>query len=142
MDEPDETLTGRTSAIRDAGTRGDVRELARQVEALVRASERQTGASRVWRALGGIAAGVALSIAGWALTLAQTAAVDHERVDALAAVDARHDERIDAVASEVAEVRREVVSTSATLVEVRAALVDVRDELRALRRETAERSRQ
>lgn len=140
-DALDDEPTGRTIAIRDAGKRGDVRELAHQVELLVRASERSTGASRVWRWLGGIAAGVALSIAGWALALAQDAAVDHDRLGAEIVEGDRQGARLDAVSAEVGVVRREAASTIATLVEVRAALVDVRDELRALRRETAERER-
>lgn len=41
---------------------------------------RSEGSAKVWRAGGGIAATVALAIAGWAVTLGSQASADHDRV--------------------------------------------------------------
>jgi hypothetical protein len=147
-DDDDREPTGRTMKIREAGARGDVRELARAVErmqrsidALGKSEERRAGAATVWRWAGGIAATIAIAIGSAALGLAQDAAVDHDRLGAEIARGDREQTRLDGIASDLGDVRRDQAGTSATLVEVRTAIVDVRDEVRALRREVAERDR-
>lgn len=56
-----------------------------KVEALTTKENQREGSSRLWRWAGGVAAGVAISLGGSALTLARDAAVDHERVVAVQA---------------------------------------------------------
>jgi hypothetical protein len=147
-DDEDREPTGRTMQIRAAGARGDVAELARALERMQRSIDKlgeteakRAGASTVWRWAGGIAATVAIAIGSAALGLAQDAAVDHDRLGAEIARGDREQTRVDGLASDLGEVRRDQAGTSATLVEVRTAIVDVRDEVRALRREVAERDR-
>lgn len=53
------------------------------VNRIRRKLDRAEGAAWVWRALGGLAATVAIGLGTWGLVYAQQAAVDHERVDRL-----------------------------------------------------------
>lgn len=57
--------------------------LTLQIQDLAKREQQREGASKVWRWAGSLAAAVALSLGSAALTLAQTAAVDHERVNTL-----------------------------------------------------------
>jgi len=144
IDDPDDTPTGRTLALVARVEGGDMRPLAhelgsqrRLLESLLRDRTRAEGAAWVVRALGGVAAAVAITLAGYALSLAQTAAVDHERVtrlrqdaDALTVASAEHRTQISAA-------QRDAAGAAATLLEVRSALLDLRTEMREMRREVA-----
>lgn len=55
------------------------------VRRLEKRQQRADGAATVWRGLGGLAVTVALALAGWGVTYAQQAAVDHVRVERLEA---------------------------------------------------------
>jgi len=58
-------------------------EVQTQLKELSTKENQREGASRWWRAAGAFAATAALSAAGYALTLATSAAADHERVNIL-----------------------------------------------------------
>lgn len=143
-----DTPTSRTIAIREAGARGDVAELARQVEALVAAEHERRGVEKerarsatLYRLAGGLLASLAITMGGRALILAQDAAIDHQRLGALTTA---HEAHVAlpmhyGTAEQIARVRGESNVTAATLVEVRDALVQLREEMRELRRETASR---
>lgn len=133
--------TGRTMAIRTAGERGDVAALAKAVENLVRAEDRRAGATLVWRALGGAAATIAISLGGWALALGQDAAVDHDRLGRVVVDVEGHAERLDAQARALSLVERDAAAQTATQVALARAVGDLTTEVRELRRELAERDR-
>lgn len=77
----DDDDTGRMRLLHLADSGSELAPIARELSRLVAAADRERGARIVWRGLGGIAATIALAIAGWALQLGQTAATDHERLD-------------------------------------------------------------
>ena len=66
------------------------------------------GAATVWRWLGGLAAGLAITIAGYATTLAQQAAIDHEVV-------ARHEREIYGVSADLDAIRSQLAAMTAIL---------------------------
>lgn len=140
-DIEDAEPTGRTMAIRSAGDRGDVRELARVIEDLVRSDvERRRDekkAALLWRTLGGAGVTVAIALGSWGLAIGQTTAVDHQRLDALSEDVRDHRSMTGHPGSlaMVSEARRDAASTAATLVEVSVALRDLRTEVRDLRGE-------
>lgn len=83
-DRDDLPDTGRV-ALQQRAASGD--PVAKALDQILADREREEGAERErernanrWRALGGLAAGAALSLAGYALTLAQTASQDHLEV--------------------------------------------------------------
>lgn len=54
-----------------------------RVAHIERAQSEERGSRKVWRVLGSAAAAIAISIGGYAATVAQTASSDHTRLDAL-----------------------------------------------------------
>lgn len=80
---PDPTDAGRLLAVaaRLEARLSTIDELKQSVDELSKSEQRRGGAANVWRALGTIAAGVAITIGGAALTLAFQASADHERVE-------------------------------------------------------------
>ena len=78
------------------------------VLSLRKEATRREGASTVWRLLGGAAATVALAIAGYAVALAQQAAVDHEVV-------VRHERTLDGQGEQLAQIREEQAAQTALL---------------------------
>ncbi len=66
------------------------------------------GRAAVWRWLGALAAGVAITLAGWALVFARDAAVDHEIV-------ARHDRELDEVHVDLVAIRTAIAANTAIL---------------------------
>lgn len=71
-------------------------------------AKRREGAATVWRTLGGLAAASALALAGWAVALAQQAAVDHEVV-------ARHERQLDGNAEQLSQIRSELAAQTALM---------------------------
>lgn len=71
-------------------------------------SKKAEGAANVWRALGGIAATIAIAMAGAALTYAQQAAVDHEIVT-------RHEREIDGVRHDLDTIQSQLAAMTAIL---------------------------
>ncbi len=71
-------------------------------------AKRAEGAANVWRTLGGIAATVAIILAGAALSYAQQAAVDHEVV-------ARHEREIDASRETLSHIQQQLSTMTAIL---------------------------
>lgn len=133
--------TGRTIAIRTAGSMGDIGALAKAVEDLVRAQDRRDGATLVWRTLGGAAATIAIALGGWALALGQDAAVDHDRLGRVVVDVEGHADRLDAHAASIARIERDAAAQTATQVALARAVGDLTTEVRELRRELAERDR-
>lgn len=84
-------------------------------------ARRREGASTVWRMLGGAAATIALTIAGYAVVLAQQAAIDHETVT-------RHEREIPTISEQVTEIREGQAAQTAILqrIEHRLDLLDDR----------------
>ena len=80
----------------------------RIVLALRKEAQRRDGASTVWRMLGGAAATIALAIAGYAVALAQQAAVDHEVV-------ARHERTLDGQSEQLTQIRAELAAQTALM---------------------------
>lgn len=87
---------------------GDGESTRRIVLALRRESQRREGASTVWRWLGGLAATLALTIAGAALVFAQQAAVDHDAVT-------RHERQLDGQSEQLSQIRAELSTQTALL---------------------------
>ena len=78
------------------------------VLSLRREAQRRDGASTVWRWLGTIAATIALAIAGYAVALAQQAAVDHEVV-------VRHERTLDGQGEQLSQIRAELAAQTALM---------------------------
>ncbi len=140
--------TGRTTAIRAAGERGDVRFLAEEinesrksVDSLLALENRRRGATWALRALAGIGISLAGIMGARALALANEAAIDHERLGSVIERQRAHEVRIDANGTSISAMQRDGAVSTAALSEVRATLVDLRDEVRTMRREAAERDR-
>jgi hypothetical protein len=70
--------------------------------------QRASGAAAVWRWLGGIAAGLAITLGGLALGYAQQAAVDHEVV-------MRHEREVDALRDSLDAIRSVLAAQTAIL---------------------------
>jgi hypothetical protein len=87
---------------------GDGDSTRRIVLALRKESQRREGASTVWRWLGGLAATLALTMAGAALVFAQQAAVDHDAVG-------RHERQLDGQSESLAQIRAELAAQTALL---------------------------
>jgi hypothetical protein len=114
----------------DTAARADlgrmVREMRRTLESVstdVRSLReeraRTEGSSRVWRALGGIAATAALAGSGWALTLGSQAAADHDRVAEHEARFVRAEARFDSQDDDLDDIRESLVRVE-TLLDQRA----------------------
>lgn len=140
----DTTVSGRMLEIREAGERGDVRALSRElaqqresIDRLVALEQRRQGALIVIGGLAGVAGAAAIAISSAAFGYARTASEDHVRLEQLREDLAAHVAAPGHVVSlsQIAAVRAELSSTSATLAEVRDALVDLRTEVRELRHE-------
>lgn len=71
-------------------------------------ARRREGAATVWRMLGGAAATIALAIAGYAVALAQQAAVDHQVV-------IRHERQLDGTAEQLTQIRAELAAQTALM---------------------------
>lgn len=80
-------------------------------------AKRREGASTVWRALAGVAATVAIGLAGYALTLATQASADHENV-------ARHERQLDTLTEQLSEIRAELAAQTALMQRVERQLDD------------------
>lgn len=134
--------TARTAAIYVAGNRGDVKALAHElsqlrgaVVALSKTEHQREGAARVWRALGTIAATVAITLGGWALALGQEAAVDHERLNRNVADVSAHEARLDEQRRTLSEVERDAAASDATQNALAQAVNELTAEVRTLRSE-------
>lgn len=144
--ERDEEPDSRTLALAARVEAGDQRALAielgaqrRLLEQLLRDRHRAEGMTWVVRGLGGVVATVAISLAAWALSLGQSAAVDHERVsvlrrdtERLVLVQQRHQEELESV-------RREAMRVDTTLGSLLITMGELRDEVRELRRQMSAR---
>ncbi len=121
----DEHTTGRddSSAI----------SLARVEATLAQARE----SASTWRWAGGLAAGLALLIAGRACQLGEQAAADHGRVDRLEQIEGTRAERIERLVEAQSRQSAQLEQMDRVLIEIRA---DVRD-LRAEGRRAEERER-
>lgn len=122
-DDQDSPGTGRTRALAEPGTRSaeNALDLA-AIKATLAASDRTAS---IWRGLGSLAATIAIAIAGWALALAQQAAVDHVRVERLEQVETGRSDRIERLVEEQGRQRAVLEQMQETLREVREDLRDL-----------------
>jgi len=138
--EPESTPTGRTVRVIEAGQRGDLAHVAREVAQLRRAIESDRAARRAeaeardrsagwWRWGGGIAATIALSLGGYAVRLASEASTDHVRVGDLTVAVHEYDGRLERLLEQQAH-------AAATLEQVSQALAEMRTDVRELRAES------
>lgn len=128
--------TGRTRAYASppSSERSDENaiSLARVEATLAQARE----SASTWRWAGGLAASLALVIAGRACQLGEQAAADHGRVDRLEAIEGTRAERIERLVEAQGRQSAQLEQMDRVLIEIRA---DVRD-LRADRRTSEERT--
>lgn len=89
-------------------TRKIVLSLRRDVAEARANEQKREGAATVWRMLGGAAATIALAIAGYAVALAQQAAVDHQVV-------IRHERQLDGTAEQLTQIRAELAAQTALM---------------------------
>ncbi len=121
-DDREDRGTGRTRALAARADTEQALDLA-AIKATLAAADR---AAAIWRGLGSIAATIAIAIAGWALALAQQAAVDHVRVDRLEAQERAAADRGDRLLE--AQTR-----TIAQLEQLQQTVADLRQDVRDLR---------
>ena len=125
LDDIPDTGTARTRAAQahEPGTHSSENAIdLAAIKATLSAADRTAA---IWRGLGSLAATVAITIAGWALSLAQQAAVDHVRVERLEAVESGRADRIERLVEEQGRQRAVLEQMQETLREVREDLRDL-----------------
>lgn len=90
-------------------TQGQVQDLKEAVARFLVEHNGQARERKVWRGLGSLAAATALSVAGYALTLAQQASADHDRLDRVEAVQADQQHALEDVRAELRTTRDELM---------------------------------
>lgn len=91
----------------------------------------QASSAATWRWAGGIAAALALSLGGWALALAQQAAVDHVRVDRLEAQERDAADRGERLLEAQTRTIAQLEQLQQTVADLRADVRELRDERRS-----------
>lgn len=120
--------TGRTRAYeapspQSAANAVDLAAIRAQLDA-------QASSAATWRWAGGIAAALALSLGGWALALAQQAAVDHVRVDRLEAQERDAADRGERLLEAQTRTIAQLEQLQQTVADLRADVRELRDERR------------
>lgn len=126
VDETDGAGTGRTTALQTTAT-----ELA-TIRAQLASAEKNAG---IWRGLGTVAAGLAITLGGAALNTAQTAAVDHVRVDRLERTELAREDRIERLVETQSRQAEALARQASTLEQMDRVLSEVRTDVRELRAE-------
>lgn len=83
--------------------------LQKAVARFVLEHAKQATERRIWRGMGSLAAATALSVAGYALTLAQQASADHDRLDRVERVQVDHGHALEDVRVELRSTRDELM---------------------------------
>lgn len=129
-DEREDRGTGRVRALSGPETSPQSAANAIDLAKISATLEAQASSATTWRWAGGIAAALALSLGGWALALAQQAAVDHVRVDRLEAQERDAADRGERLLEAQTRTIAQLEQLQQTVADLRADVRELRDERR------------